>query len=72
MKIQIRVIPGAKRARVDKISVDQFRVYINAPAKQGRANQRLIEILAKYFAAPKSTINIIRGYKSRNKLIEIL
>ena len=72
MKIQIQAIPGTKQARVDKISVNQLRVHINAPARQGRANQQLIKILSNYFKIPQSNINIVRGRKSRSKLVEIL
>ncbi len=70
MKIQVKVIPNSKQAKVEKNETG-LRVKVNAPAKEGKANKRLVEILAKYFSRPKSSIKIIRGLNSKKKLIEI-
>jgi len=35
------------------------------------ANQALLELLANYFKTKKSQIKIIKGIKSKNKIIEI-
>ena len=70
MKIDVRVIPNSKQAKVEKNEAG-LKVKVNAPAKEGKANKKLIEILAKHFARPKSSIKIIRGLTSQNKLIEI-
>ena len=72
MKIFVQAVPNSKQAKVVKISANQFSVKIDAPAEQDKANQRLIEILADYFQTNKSSIRIVHGCKSRNKLIEIL
>lgn len=37
-----------------------------------RANERLVELLSGYFKKPKRNISIIKGFKSKNKLIEII
>jgi uncharacterized protein YggU (UPF0235/DUF167 family) len=39
---------------------------------EGKANARLREILAKYFSVPKSSIQILKGKCSRNKVVEVL
>jgi uncharacterized protein YggU (UPF0235/DUF167 family) len=48
-----------------------YRVKVDAPARGGRANERLIAILAEHFDVPKSRIRILRGLASRDKLVEI-
>ena len=70
MIINIRVIP---RARVQKIVADGdvLRVYTNAAPSDGEANAAVIKMLAKHFDVPKSSISIVRGTTSHDKVIEI-
>ncbi len=70
MKIQVKVIPNSKEPRVREIE-GVLRVKVDAPAKKGKANKRLVEILAKYLSKPKLSIKIIEGLTSKNKVIEI-
>lgn len=46
-------------------------VRVAAPAVEGRANESLRRLVAKRLGVPKSAITIIRGHRSRDKLIEI-
>ena len=70
MRIKVKVIPRAKNERIEK-SEDGLKVYLNAPALEGRANLKLIEVLAHYFKTKKYNIQIIKGEKNREKIIEI-
>ncbi len=69
MKIKIKVIPGAKKAEVIKNKI--LKIKVDAPAQKGKANKRLIEILAEHFNVSKPSIKIVKGEKSREKIIEI-
>jgi uncharacterized protein len=70
MLISIRVIPKAKQNRVLR-EEDRLKVYLTAPAIEGRANEALIKALANYLQVRKSEVRIVRGEKSRDKIIEI-
>lgn len=70
MQIKTRVITNAKKNEVVK-EESQIKVYLTAPPIDGRANKALIEILAEYFKVKKNQITIIRGEKSRDKIIEV-
>ncbi|MDP8233516.1 MAG: DUF167 domain-containing protein [Candidatus Saelkia tenebricola] len=70
MKVTVRVVSGAKKADIRK-EADVLRVKIDAPPVEGKANKRLIEILAEYFLVPKSKIKIIKGERSKNKIIQV-
>jgi len=48
-----------------------LKVYIHEPALEGRANEHLIEVLAKHYNVKKSALAIVLGEKSRNKVIQI-
>lgn len=70
MKLKVRVIPRAKKERIEK-QEDGLKVYITEPAIEERANQKLIEVLADYFNTKKYNITIIKGKKQRDKVVEI-
>ena len=72
MKIAVNVVPNAKQAGVLEESENNFRVKVDAPPKEGKANKRLIEILAQYFDVAKSKVKIVKGEKSRQKIVEII
>lgn len=46
-------------------------VRVAAPALEGRANQSVCRLIAKRLGVPKSAVAIVRGHRSREKLIEI-
>ncbi len=68
--INIKVIPGARKNRVREES-GLLKVYIQAPAVDGKANKALIDYLADYYNVRKSQVTIIKGLKSRLKTISI-
>jgi len=70
MKISVRVKPNMKEEKVEKVG-DVFTVYVKVPAKEGRANRAVIELLSEYFKVTKSQIVILTGIKSKQKIIEI-
>ncbi|NTV28549.1 MAG: YggU family protein [Candidatus Omnitrophica bacterium] len=71
MIIDIKVIPGAKKNLVVEEGGRIVKVYLTSPPVEGRANEALIEFLAEHFGLRKSQIEIIKGLKSRNKVIKI-
>ena len=68
--IHIKVIPGAKKNSL-KSENDQLKVYLTAPPVDGKANEALIEYLAEYYGVRKSMVTIIKGLKSRSKIVSI-
>ena len=72
MRIQIKVVPRAKRPGVEQLSDGTWRVAVSAPAADGKANAAVIDALAKQFDVPKGAVKIIRGLASRLKEVEII
>lgn len=70
-KFWITVKPQSKKSEVKKISEGEYAVSVNAPAREGKANEAVIQLLADHFSVPKSSVKIIRGQTARRKLIEI-
>jgi len=69
--IRVHVTPNAMEARVTRVDEASFEVRVDEKASEGRANKRLVEILAEHFKVPKSRISIVRGAKSRDKTVEV-
>lgn len=71
MRIQIKVVPRAKRPGVEQMPDGSRRVAVSAPAADGKANAAVIEALAKKFDVAKGLVRITRGLASRLKEVEI-
>lgn len=71
MKIEVHVTAGAKNDSIE-VSSNLIKVKTKEPAKEGRANARIIKVLAGLYKVPVSRVRIVRGHKSKIKLIEIL
>ena len=70
MKIILKVIPGAKKNLL-KQEGEMTKLYLTVPPIDGRANCALIDFLSDYFGVAKHDIEIIKGLKSRNKVVNI-
>ena len=71
-KITITVKPNSKKPGVEKISDDQYIIRVSQPPIDGKANQAVIEILADYFDLSKSKIKMVKGEKSKTKVVELI
>ncbi len=71
MNISVKVKPNSKEARIEKLSDSEFLLWVKSSPKEGRANQEVTAILSEYFGLAKTGISIIRGFKSRNKIVSL-
>ncbi len=46
-------------------------VALNAPPDKGKANEELIDFLARMVGVPRSAVAIVRGASARKKLLRI-
>jgi len=70
MRIEIKVVPNARAEKIVS-GTEGLKVYLCAPAVDGKANARLIEYLADHCRVRKSAVSIVRGQTSRRKVVEI-
>lgn len=78
MKIFVKVKLKASEEKVKKAppnlfetSENYFEVFTQEPPLEGKANKRIMELLAEYFKVPVSKVKIIQGFKSKQKIVEI-
>ena len=72
MKLSIRVKPNGRKNEVRQLEPGKLLVTVTAPPVEGKANEKVIELLAEYFDVPKRAITILHGAKGKDKLVEIL
>jgi uncharacterized protein (TIGR00251 family) len=70
MRIQVKVRPNSKTDEIGREG-DGFAVRVKDTAREGRANQAVIRLLAEHFGVPKRQVTILSGLRSENKVIEI-
>lgn len=69
-RYSVKVVPNAKKRKIVE-EPGRLKVYLTAPAVDGKANEALIEFLAEHFGKKKRDITIIRGKISREKVVEV-
>ena len=70
--MEIKVQPKAKRNAVEVSDAGGVTVRVTAAPDNGKANDAVISILAKKLRLPKGGVEIIRGHRSRTKLVRVL
>ena len=75
MRFAVRVKPGASRTSVGgrwpAPGGDALIVAVSAPAVDGRANEAVRRALAGAFGVRRQDVVIVRGERSRDKLVEL-
>ncbi len=69
--LELKTIPNAPRDEVVGWLGTALKVKVHAPALEGRANDALLEFLAGELGVPRRTVTLVRGDKSRQKVIRI-
>lgn len=71
MKISIKVKPNSRQPSVERLQDGTYVVRVKAPAKEGRANEAVVEAVSEYFGLPKRRVSISHGHSGKNKIVEI-
>ena len=70
-KIQVQVKLKSKKEAVEELEDGSFIVRCNEVPVDGKANKKIIELLAKFLKVPKSHIGLVRGSTSKSKVFII-
>jgi len=69
--IRVRVRAGARREELRPTDDGWIVARVTSPAQEGRANKALCRLLAKRLRVAPSNVSIVRGARSREKLIRV-
>ncbi|NIM91272.1 MAG: DUF167 domain-containing protein [Candidatus Aminicenantes bacterium] len=71
IQVTVRVFPRARKQEIEELPSGELKLRVKSPPVKGRANREVIEVLSSYFRISSSRISIIRGEKSRLKLVSL-
>ncbi len=69
--LSLRVQPRASRNAVVGWSGDTLNIRLTAPPVEGAANAACLKFLADLLDVPQSQLEILKGERSRNKVLRI-
>jgi uncharacterized protein len=67
--LKVKVTPGSSRNALAQPTEDRLAVKLTSPPVEGKANKQLIKFLSKKLGVPPSSISIVRGVSSREKIL---
>ncbi len=69
--IKVRVMPGAKREKVEKVDDTTFSISVKEPAQQNLANERVKIVLAHELKVMPGKLRLVAGFRSPNKIFSV-
>jgi uncharacterized protein len=70
-RLRLRVAPGASKPGVVGRQGDAWKVRVAAAPERGRANDAVLELLARTLDVPRTSLTLVSGGGSRNKIVEL-
>ncbi|HLK34589.1 MAG TPA: DUF167 domain-containing protein [Terriglobales bacterium] len=67
----VKVQPRARKSAITGVVGDALKITLTAPPVEGKANQACVEFLAEILNVPRSSVTIVSGQTSRNKVVRI-
>ena len=69
--IRVRVKPNSRNSLLTQSADGGWVAHVKAPAREGRANQELITLIAQEFHCVKAAVSIKSGVSGRMKVVRI-
>lgn len=74
--VAIRLWPGARSNRLIEVAASAeggqvLKARVTAPPEVGRANEALLQLLARAWRLPRRDLSIVAGSTSRNKTVRV-
>src|SRR5690606_15247805 len=70
-RLKIKVVPGASSSEICGWLGDALKVRVSAPPEKGKANRLVESMVAKALAVPESSVRIVAGKASPQKVMEV-
>lgn len=70
-RLRLRVSPGAAAAAVVGRHGEAWKVRVAAAPERGKANDAVLALLATTLSVPRSSVSLVSGGASRDKIVEL-
>ena len=71
MKVFVKAKPNSKNEEVRQIDDSHLEVSVKEPLLEVKANKAILKALAGHFGVPAWQLELVSGFNSRTKVIEI-
>ena len=69
--LSVKVQPRASKNAIGPPQGNELKIFVTAPPVDAAANEALIELLAETFDCGRNRVEIVRGQKSRHKVLKL-
>lgn len=69
--LAVKLQPRSSRDRVVGYEGTELRVTVTAPPVEDAANEALVRLIAAELGLPRPKVRIVRGHRSRHKLVQL-
>jgi hypothetical protein len=69
--LKIHAAPGSSRDRIVGVHGDALKVAVAAPPEHGKANARIVAVLAAALDVPRSALELLAGAAARDKRLQV-
>lgn len=70
--LKVRAVPGASRERVVGVLGDALKVSVSAAPEKGKANKRILAVLAAGLDLASGDLELVGGQTARDKRVLVL
>ena len=70
-RVRLRVSPGARRNELVGRHGEGWKVRVAAPPEGGRANDAVLDLLARELSLPRRSLSIVSGQSAREKVVRM-
>jgi uncharacterized protein (TIGR00251 family) len=71
MELRVRVTARASRDELAGLRDGVLHVRVSAPPVDGKANQAVCKLIARALGVGKTSVTVVRGERSRDKVVRI-
>lgn len=71
IKLSVKVVPNSSKCEIVGVIEDSLKIKLDVPPVEGKANEKCIKFLSKLLGVSKTSITIVSGETSKNKILFI-
>jgi len=69
--LRIKVVPGARQDQIVGRLGAAIKIRTSAPPEAGKANDRVVHLIADALMVPRAHVKLLRGHANPNKVLQI-